>query len=58
LIEEAMKGSNGFIELRKIEAAKDVAETLAKSRNIIYLPKGANILMSMPGVSTQSQSQQ
>lgn len=30
----------GLIELRRIEAARDIAGTLAKSRNVVYLPSG------------------
>ncbi len=40
MIAKAMDKGNGFLELRKIEAAKDIAETLSKSRNVIYLPGG------------------
>lgn len=29
-----------LIELRRLEAAKEVAETLSKSKNITYLPSG------------------
>ena len=36
-----------MIELRRIEAAKDIAGTLAKSGNIIYLPSGGNMLMGV-----------
>jgi prohibitin 1 len=36
-----MNNGTGFLELRKIEAAKDIAETLSKSRNVIYLPGGS-----------------
>eukprot|EP00007_Cunea_sp_BSH-02190019_P004436 CAMPEP_0174237478 /NCGR_PEP_ID=MMETSP0417-20130205/8394_1 /TAXON_ID=242541 /ORGANISM="Mayorella sp, Strain BSH-02190019" /LENGTH=269 /DNA_ID=CAMNT_0015316239 /DNA_START=149 /DNA_END=954 /DNA_ORIENTATION=+ len=39
LITEAMKTSPEFLELRKIEAAKEIAETLARSRQITYLPQ-------------------
>jgi len=46
LIEEASKAGPGFIELRKIEAAREIADTLSKSRNVTYLPKGANIMMN------------
>ncbi len=41
MIAKAMNNGTGFLELRKIEAAKDIAETLAKSRNVIYLPGGS-----------------
>ena len=54
LIDEAMKGGSGFIELRRIEASREIAETLSRSRNITYIPKGANILMSMPNPSSSS----
>jgi len=29
---------NGFIEVRRIDAARDIAEVLARSRNVAYLP--------------------
>lgn len=43
LISDAM-ASNGsaLIELRRIEAAKDIAETLAKNKGITYLPSGGS----------------
>lgn len=37
LISEAMRSGPGFIELRRIEAFREIAETLAKSRNVTYL---------------------
>merc|ERR1712146_710238 len=37
----------GLIEMRRIEAAKDIAETLARSRNVTYLPSGQSVLMSL-----------
>ncbi len=40
LIEEASKAGPGFIELRKIEAKREIADTLSRSRNITYVPKG------------------
>jgi hypothetical protein len=42
-----MKSSPEFLELRKIEAAKEIAETLARSRAITYLPQSTNVLMSL-----------
>jgi len=50
LIEEAIKAGPGFIELRKIEAAREIAETLSRSRNVTYLPKGGNILLNLGGM--------
>lgn len=39
----------GFIELRRIEAAKEVAATLTRSRNISYLPQSGNMLFGLSG---------
>lgn len=52
LISDATKTyGSGLIELRRIEAAKDIADTMSKSRNIVYLPSsGGNMLMQInPG---------
>ena len=38
----------GLIELRKLEAAEDIAYQLSKSRNVVYLPKGQQTLLSLP----------
>ena len=37
----------GFVELRRIEAAKDIADTMARSRNVTYLPTGQSVLMNL-----------
>ncbi|XP_015893478.3 prohibitin-3, mitochondrial [Ziziphus jujuba] len=37
----------GLIELRRIEAAREVAATLAKSPNVAYLPGGNNLLLGL-----------
>lgn len=38
----------GLIELRRIEAARDIAGTLSKSRNVVYLPSGGpNMLLGL-----------
>lgn len=48
LISEALISSGtGLIELRKIEASKEIARTLAMSRNVAYLPGGNNMLLNM-----------
>lgn len=49
LISDATKTyGSGLIELRRIEAAKDIADTMSKSRNIVYLPSsGGNMLMQI-----------
>lgn len=35
------KSGTGMIELRRIEAAKEIASTLASSKNVTYLPTGS-----------------
>ncbi len=48
LISDAMaKSGDGLLQLRRIEAAKEIANTLSRSRNIVYLPKGSNVLLNM-----------
>lgn len=48
LISDAMaKSGGGLLQLRRIEAAKEIAATLSRSRNIVYLPKGSNVLLNM-----------
>ena len=44
----APQAGNGLIELRRIEAARDIAGTLSKSRNVVYLPSGGpNMLLGI-----------
>lgn len=48
LISDAMaKSGDGLLQLRRIEAAKEIATTLSRARNIVYLPKGSNVLLNM-----------
>lgn len=50
-ISKALKESgSGLIEVRRIDAAKEIATTLAKSRNISYLPTGSGGLLLNLGV--------
>ena len=50
LIANAMNESGeGLIQLRKIEAAKDIAQNLARSRGVTYLPSSQGVLLNMPG---------
>lgn len=37
----------GLIELRRIEASREISGTLAKSRNVVYLPSGNNMLLGI-----------
>mmetsp|Transcript_22905 Transcript_22905/g.77959 ORF Transcript_22905/g.77959 Transcript_22905/m.77959 type:complete len:288 (+) Transcript_22905:80-943(+) len=53
LISEATRAAGpALLELRRIEAAKEVAHIMSRSRNISYLPQGANLFL---GVSTATQ---
>lgn len=44
MLGEALKGKSGFLELRRIEAAKEVSEVVAKSGNKIYLNSDSLLL--------------
>ena len=39
---------DGLFELRKLEAAEDIAYQLSRSRNITYLPAGQSVLLQLP----------
>ncbi|PIA33639.1 hypothetical protein AQUCO_04000001v1 [Aquilegia coerulea] len=48
LISEATAAAGtGLIELRKIEASREIAATLARSPNVSYLPGGNNMLFGL-----------
>ncbi|KAK6913017.1 Band 7 domain [Dillenia turbinata] len=48
LISEATASAgNGLIELRRIEASREIAATLAKSPNVAYLPGGNSLLLGL-----------
>mmetsp|Transcript_21178 Transcript_21178/g.35516 ORF Transcript_21178/g.35516 Transcript_21178/m.35516 type:complete len:277 (-) Transcript_21178:382-1212(-) len=50
LISDATKSSGpGLLELRRIEAAREIAQNLARSRNVVYLPGQTNMLLSVSG---------
>ncbi|KAH3883396.1 hypothetical protein DPMN_007351 [Dreissena polymorpha] len=42
------ESGEGLVELRKIEAAEDIALQLAQSRNVVYLPSGQQTLLALP----------
>merc|ERR1712136_216826 len=49
LLANAFKeAGEGLVELRRIETAEDVAENMAMSRNVVYLPQGQQTLLSLP----------
>ena len=37
-----------LVELRRLEAAEDIAGLLSRSRNVVYLPNGQQTLLSLP----------
>lgn len=39
-----------LVELRRLEAAEDIAKDLSKARNIAYLPPGQNTLFNLPQI--------
>jgi len=41
------KHGQGYLELQKIEAAKEIAGTMSRSRNVAYLPGGNGMLLNM-----------
>merc|ERR1719205_384615 len=50
MISEALKQhGSGLIEVRRIDAAKDIAESLAKSPNVMYLPANQQMLLGVGG---------
>jgi prohibitin 1 len=50
MISQALKEhGSGLIEVRRIDAAKDIAEALAKSPNVMYLPNGQQMLLNLAG---------
>jgi len=56
LIIDSLKSQGpGFIELRRLEAAREIAESLSKNRNVTYVPGGINMLMGMPGAAQGNQ---
>lgn len=38
----------GIVELRQIEAAREIAQTLSASKNVTYIPGGQSMLFSVP----------
>jgi hypothetical protein len=45
----------GFIALRQIEAAREIADTLSRSRNITYIPQNSgSYLFQIPGITPES----
>jgi len=50
MFSQALKDhGSGLIEVRRIDAAKDIAESLSKSGNVMYLPAGQQMLLNVGG---------
>lgn len=50
LITTAMKKhGTGMLEVRRIDASREIAGTLARSRNVCYLPGNNKMLLNLPG---------
>ncbi|KAL3053406.1 hypothetical protein OYC64_005859 [Pagothenia borchgrevinki] len=43
-----MLAGDGLVELRKLEAAEEIALQLSRSRNVTYLPSGQGTLLQLP----------
>lgn len=48
LAKSLAEAGDGLVELRKIEAAEDIAYNMSKSRQVAYLPSGLNVLLNLP----------
>ncbi|XP_012220181.1 prohibitin 1 [Linepithema humile] len=48
LAKSLAEAGDGLVELRKIEAAEDIAYNLSKSRQVAYLPSGLTALLNLP----------
>jgi len=42
------EAGEGLVELRRIEAAEDIANNLSVSRGVVYLPQGQQTLLALP----------
>merc|ERR1712130_141083 len=50
MISDALKEhGTGLIEVRRIDAAKEIADSLSKSPNVMYLPPNQQMLLSVGG---------
>ncbi|KAM8715004.1 hypothetical protein ACLKA7_002107 [Drosophila subpalustris] len=47
------EAGDGLVELRRIEAAEDIAYQLSRSRGVAYLPSGQHTLLNLPSTVAQ-----
>jgi len=58
MISDALRQhGTGLIEVRRIDAAKEIADSLAKCPNVMYLPNGQSMLLNMGGGGGQRPQQ-
>lgn len=51
LAKSFMHSGEGMIELRKIEAAEDIAHQLSSSRGVVWIPSGQSMLLNLPSTA-------
>lgn len=54
LIGNAVKGNPAFLQLRKIEASREIANTISNSANKIYLPSDSLLVGDLGGVGEKT----
>jgi prohibitin 1 len=42
------KAGDAFVAFRKIETSKAIAQSLANSQNVTYIPSNGNVLLNLP----------
>lgn len=42
------EAGEALVELRRLEAAEEIAKDLSRARNVVYLPHGQNTLLNLP----------
>lgn len=55
MIGKAIASNPGFVQLRRIDAAKDIAHTVASSANQVFLPSDALLLNLTQAVTSSSE---
>jgi len=40
LISDALRNGQGLVQLRRLEAARDITATISKSNNVVFIPSG------------------
>ena len=48
ILTTALTVGPALLELRRLEAAKEIATTLAKSPNVVFVPNHGNMILNVP----------